>query len=316
MERKIDEIEKKSRIQFLKIEEIDEAKLLFERRLLGPFYGFSLGPQNTRQGLHTPQETNFIPPCANVLIRREEIQESRSIKQLHDNFYYWVLDIDTKKDRLATITTNSSSECDENQEFQELLRTLPKENGNWGMSKPIIYTTIQACHTDVLLATQPKSGTTWLKALAFSMARCKRYALPTHPLLTNNPHKFVPFNEFNLEKHHQDLADCLSSSLPPFSPRVLSTHLPYESLPESIMTSSCSIVHLCRNPKDTFISTWHFINTLRYEDMNILVGLLYSKKAMIHFVEESRFMVHFGSIYDGVLKSKFGEAGESIIFKV
>ncbi|KAK9155603.1 hypothetical protein Sjap_003083 [Stephania japonica] len=183
-------------------------------------------------------------------------------------------------DSCLAVGTNSSSQCDENQEFQELLKTLPKEKG-WAFDEAYLYQgfwiraqilqqiilcqhQFQARHTDVLLATQPKSGTTWLKALAFAIAHRKRYALPTHALLTNNPQKLVPFIEVNQETHQQDLADRLSS-LPPFSPRVLSTHLPYASLPESVtsITNDCRIVYLCRNPKDTLVSTWHFMSKIK-----------------------------------------------------
>ncbi|OVA18524.1 Sulfotransferase domain [Macleaya cordata] len=43
------------------------------------------------------------------------------------------------------------------------------------------------------------------------------------------------------------------------SPRLLATHVPYSSLPESIKNSNCKIVYICRNPKDNFISLWHFL---------------------------------------------------------
>ncbi|KAG5606027.1 hypothetical protein H5410_027519 [Solanum commersonii] len=47
------------------------------------------------------------------------------------------------------------------------------------------------------------------------------------------------------------------------SPRLLATHVPFASLPKSIMDSRTKLIYLCRNPKDTFISMWHFANNLR-----------------------------------------------------
>ncbi|KAJ0503450.1 putative quercetin-3-sulfate 4'-sulfotransferase [Helianthus annuus] len=113
--------------------------------------------------------------------------------------------------------------------------------------------------TNVFLATYPKSGTTWLKALAFAIANrtmCKG-SNPTHPLLTTNPHYCVPFVETEpfLTNH------CYNNDL-------LATHLPYTLLPKSVISSNCRIVYVCRNPKDVFISFWHFVNKLLSDDMS------------------------------------------------
>ncbi|XP_027118294.1 cytosolic sulfotransferase 5-like [Coffea arabica] len=49
------------------------------------------------------------------------------------------------------------------------------------------------------------------------------------------------------------------------SPRLLHTHLPYILLPNSIRNSGCKIVYLTRNPKDTFISFWHYFNSTKVD---------------------------------------------------
>ncbi|KAK3039780.1 hypothetical protein RJ639_027093 [Escallonia herrerae] len=79
-----------------------------------------------------------------------------------------------------------------------------------------------------------------------------------HPLLTNNPHELVPFLELKLyvEKHIPNLASFSS-------PRLFSTHLPFVSLPKSVLDSGCKLVYLCRDPRDAFVSLWHFTNKLR-----------------------------------------------------
>ncbi|KAL0451099.1 UNVERIFIED_CONTAM: Cytosolic sulfotransferase 12 [Sesamum latifolium] len=51
------------------------------------------------------------------------------------------------------------------------------------------------------------------------------------------------------------------------SPGLFSTHSPHVSLPESVKQNpACKIVYLCRNPKDIFVSLWHFTNKLRPQD--------------------------------------------------
>jgi hypothetical protein len=163
------------------------------------------------------------------------------------------------------------------QECKELLLSLPKERG---CRTPHIYkfqgfwcqpTEIQAIisfqrhfqasDTDVVLATIPKSGTTWLKALAFAVVNRKRFAVMSnsHPLLASNPHDLVPFFEYKLYANGHQLPDL--SNLP--QPRLFGTHVPFSSLPNSIKKSDCRVVYICRNPLDTFISSWHYSNKLR-----------------------------------------------------
>ncbi|GAB4840161.1 hypothetical protein Ancab_020925, partial [Ancistrocladus abbreviatus] len=113
--------------------------------------------------------------------------------------------------------------------------------------------------SDVLLVTTPKSGTTWLKAMIYAVANRKLYPnIYLHPLLNYNPHDLVPFLELNVYYDINKVTDL--SSLP--SPRLFSSHLPISSLPKSAK-DTCKLVYLCRNPKDTFVSLWHFTNKLR-----------------------------------------------------
>ncbi|XP_027348060.1 cytosolic sulfotransferase 5-like [Abrus precatorius] len=160
-------------------------------------------------------------------------------------------------------------------ELQEFLSTLPIEKG-WPVPhyyqyqgvwyNPIILEATLTCQkhfqandTDILLVSIPKAGTTWLKSLAFALLNRERYPnIQTHPLVTNNPHALVPFLELDLysDQHFLPKLQALSS------PRLLSTHLPYISLPTSVKESTCKIIYVSRNPKDTFISYWHFANKM------------------------------------------------------
>ncbi|CAH8343972.1 unnamed protein product [Eruca vesicaria subsp. sativa] len=111
--------------------------------------------------------------------------------------------------------------------------------------------------SDIIIASFPKSGATWLKALTVSLfERSKHYpsSYVDHPLLSNNPHALVQSLEANLYLNSQtpDLTTNLSS------PRMFSTHMPFLSLQETIKDSPCKIVYLCRDVKDALVSRWFF----------------------------------------------------------
>ncbi|KAM0923445.1 hypothetical protein ACQ4PT_005515 [Festuca glaucescens] len=117
--------------------------------------------------------------------------------------------------------------------------------------------------TDVVLATMPKSGTTWLKALVFAVARRNRHAPDDarHPLLRSSPHDLVPFLHTLYDSHHRP--DTPSSRLEEemSPPRILAVHAPFSLLrASSVAESGCRIVYLCRDPKDALVSFWHYIH--------------------------------------------------------
>ncbi|OWM89448.1 hypothetical protein CDL15_Pgr024196 [Punica granatum] len=117
----------------------------------------------------------------------------------------------------------------------------------------------RALDSDIILASTPKSGTIWLKAILFSLLHQSYYysnITVDHPLLRKNLHELVPFLEF---LHMLDMNPDLSAFT---SPRLLATHIPFGSLPEFMKDFECKIVYLCRNPKDTYVSLWQFTNNL------------------------------------------------------
>ncbi|MCL7034202.1 hypothetical protein MKW94_011116 [Papaver nudicaule] len=110
-------------------------------------------------------------------------------------------------------------------------------------------------------------------ALAFAIVNRFRYPCSSssmnyhqHPLLTMSPHDLVPFIDFKHLYPDHSLLDFTKHGTTHDSPgRLIATHVPYPSLPESIKISTvnCKIIYLCRNPRDNFISMWLFMNKLR-----------------------------------------------------
>ncbi|KAI3855562.1 hypothetical protein MKX03_006600 [Papaver bracteatum] len=118
--------------------------------------------------------------------------------------------------------------------------------------------------TDLILATLPKSGTIWLKAMAYAIVYRGRFSpsSKTHPLLTTLSHILVPFIEYYQTYHNYKSFSDFNSNYQSQTSRLLSTHVPFTSLPESIKKTT-KIVYLCRNPKDNFISLWKYLNKRR-----------------------------------------------------
>ncbi|RID55586.1 hypothetical protein BRARA_G02838 [Brassica rapa] len=111
--------------------------------------------------------------------------------------------------------------------------------------------------TDIILASFPKSGTTWLKALTIALFERFNNTFSFHPLQSDNPHGLVPFLEMSLY-HKTSIPDLTKFS--PSSPRLFSTHMPFHTLqaPFKDESSPCKIVYVCRNVKDVLVSQWYF----------------------------------------------------------
>jgi hypothetical protein len=118
---------------------------------------------------------------------------------------------------------------------------------------------------DIILATQPKCGTTWLKALAFAVTNRACYGFADHPLLTLHPQQIVPSIEIPYggggTDHGADI-----EALP--SPRLLATHMPMSLLPPDT-AGGRRVVYLCRDPKDALVSRLHFENKLMVEGFSL-----------------------------------------------
>ncbi|KAJ4883388.1 Cytosolic sulfotransferase 1 [Raphanus sativus] len=113
--------------------------------------------------------------------------------------------------------------------------------------------------SDIFIASFPKSGATWLKALTVSLFERSKHpsSYVDHPLLSNNPHALVQSLEANLYLDSQT-PDLKKAKLSSPAPRMFSTHMPLLSLQETIKDSPCKIIYLCRDVKDALVSRWYF----------------------------------------------------------
>ncbi|TYJ50801.1 hypothetical protein E1A91_A01G234200v1, partial [Gossypium mustelinum] len=165
---------------------------------------------------------------------------------------------------IADIEELSSAEAIER--VVEFMSTLPTENG-WNSFQPLrlyegfwtfphfLESIILAQHRfkpkpgDIFLCSAPKSGTTWLKALSFAIVTRNLYDTSNSPLLTKGPHHCVP-NMVGFEYK----PDVRQPGIP-----LIPTHAPYHCLPKSVLGSDdVKVVYICRDPKDAFVSMFHF----------------------------------------------------------
>ncbi|MBA0734751.1 hypothetical protein Gogos_018645, partial [Gossypium gossypioides] len=103
--------------------------------------------------------------------------------------------------------------------------------------------------SDIVICSAIKTGTTWLKSLTFAIVTRSTFDDSTNPLFNNLSYDCVPLLEVDLAQ--------FSTNRDPKN-LLLATHVPYSSLPRSIIDSSCKIVYICKDPKDSFVSLYHF----------------------------------------------------------
>ncbi|NXY56729.1 ST2B1 Sulfotransferase, partial [Callaeas wilsoni] len=133
--------------------------------------------------------------------------------------------------------------------------------------------------TDVLIATYPKSGTTWMQeilTLLFSLGDAR-------------PAKTIP----NWERAPWlEQIYCREALRDTETPRLLTTHLPAHVLAPALQRSKAKVIYVARNPKDVAVSFYHFHHLAKFlPDPSSFDAFL------TQFLEGT---VHYGSWFDHV----------------
>lgn len=144
--------------------------------------------------------------------------------------------------------------------------------------------------TDVILASFPKTGTTWLKSLLFAITN----RTSKDSLISTHPHDLIPTLELQVYSPNPTAAGVLTSCNG--NARIFGTHVPYQLLSKcAIDSSECRIVYVTRNPKDTLISLWHYMAKSKMSQMKPWT----IEEAVDKFCDGT---VAYGPYYDHVLQ--------------
>lgn len=118
---------------------------------------------------------------------------------------------------------------------------------------------MQTKEDDVIMASYPKCGTSWMHQIIFSLLRIDDHGnLPAGQKLIGKDHQVYPASLL-LDSQHNGFSGrvTFNSLIAQRAPRLFSTHSRAGNLPKTILDKG-RLVIIARNPKDAFISMFFF----------------------------------------------------------
>ncbi|XP_076616646.1 sulfotransferase 2B1-like [Chaetodon auriga] len=146
---------------------------------------------------------------------------------------------------------------------------------------------------DIIIATYPKSGTTWMQEIVpLIMSGGDPASVETLPNWQRVPWLEVGQSQLNLEQRP--------------SPRMLATHCQYNVMSPSFFTAKPKVIYVMRNPKDVFTSSFH-----HHRMASFLVNPGPQTEFLHKFLDGK---VQFGSWFDHVKSWLNAEDKERIMY--
>ena len=111
--------------------------------------------------------------------------------------------------------------------------------------------------SDVIVASFPKSGTTWLQEIVWRLVH--RETGPESGGGKTLEYRFPLLDTTPVVKMDMASLDDMES------PRLMKSHLMYHMLPERVYTSGAKVLYITRDPRDVCVSYYHYQRMVQYE---------------------------------------------------
>ena len=138
---------------------------------------------------------------------------------------------------------------------------------------------------DVVVCTYPKCGTNWVMQIAYQIAMRGRGEFA-------HIHDVVPWPDFARQDLVIPLSDETARNAAPTGLRVIKTHLAWDRIP---YTPQARYICVIRDPKDTFVSFYHFVREVMFgplmPSVPVWLRLCFSDAAL--FVWEEHFQSYW-----------------------
>ncbi|XP_074476768.1 sulfotransferase 2B1-like [Sebastes fasciatus] len=105
---------------------------------------------------------------------------------------------------------------------------------------------------DIIIVTYPKSGTTWMQEIV--------------PLIVSggDPASVETLHNWDRVPWLEQTRACILNLEERPSPRLLTTHFQYNMMPPSFFEVKPKVIYVMRNPKDVFMSSFHYRRMVTY----------------------------------------------------